>query len=316
MLIKEIYFEEEPRNKEETPEPTETDKELEPSEEALLTALEKEIEKEINLSADLEEEIQFDEDDPLQEKMNAGGFDYENKVIAALKKARVAGNIRSGAGASAAAADADMNIYGNVFNIEVKLNPNAQMGGSSIRYNKGGKINLVKPMEPDTNALLIDAVNAKKSDLNKLLSFLAKQKPASVNKSAIKFPMSVTREAWVNAQQKGLLVNAKVPLTADFIAKHYAKKGIYYIQIGNAGLFYMAKNPAKLPIPQLQGNITVEVRSARSGAKKLKDGTEVVGGGIRVQGRLKAKNKSPYTLDDPISIRAMLKNIKDKKKKK
>jgi hypothetical protein len=101
-------------------------------------------------------------------------------------------------------------------------------------------------------------------------------------------------------------VNVKIKNTVDFISKHYAKKGIFYIQIGGAGLFYLAGNPANLPIPQLQGNIDIEIRSARSGAKMLASGVEVVGGGIRVQARLKTKGQSPFTADDPGSLKRML----------
>jgi hypothetical protein len=314
LLIKEIYFKEEPNN-DEIIEPEEES--LDPEEEELLASLERETEREINLTAELEEVIHFDENNPLEEKMNLPGHNYENQVIKALKKARIAGNIKSGGGSSALAADADMNIYGDIFNIEVKLNPRAQMGGSSVRYSKGGEISLAKPLEPDTDALLIDAVKAKKKDLNNLLSFLSGHAPAKVNKNATKFPIAVTREAWNDAQKADLLVNTMVPLTANFIAKHYANKDIYYIQIGNAGLFYMAKNPAKLPVPKLKGKVTVEVRTGSKGTKnKLKDGTEIVGGGIRAQGRLTTENQSPYTLDDPDSIKAMLKDVKNKKKKK
>lgn len=122
--------------------------------------------------------------------------------------------------------------------------------------------------------------------------------------------MACTKDAWELAARKNLLVNVKIKNTVDFIAKHYAKKGIFYIQIGGAGLFYLAGNPANLPIPQLSGDINIEIRSARSGAKMLKSGIEVVGGGIRVQARLKTKGKSPYTADDVASLKAMLTAMK------
>ncbi len=283
---------------------------LGPGDEALLNAQEKNIELAINKSVD------FEEGRVLDEKMSAGGFAYEATVIKALMAARAAGNIKKGAGASAAASDADMNIFGKVFDVEVKLNRNAQMGGSSVRYNRTGGFNLVSPLEEDTEALLINAVKSKTKEINALLDFLVARDPEQINGRAVKFPLTCTREAWMEAQAANKLVNTRFPLTADFIAKHYAKKGIYYIQIGGSGLFYLSKNPANLPVPKLEGNIMIEVRSARGGSRKLSTGVRVVGAGIRVQGRLKAKNQSPFTIDDPKSIRAMLKAAQEPKKAK
>jgi hypothetical protein len=301
LTLESAYFSEEPLK--EQPK----DDILVPRDEMILKGMESSLEDEINKSVDLEESVTLDE------KMSAGGFAYETTVIKALRQAKATGNITKGAGASAAAADADMNIFGNIFDVEIKLNKNAQMGGSSVRYNKAGGINLVKQLEEDTESLLIKAVKSKSKELNSLLDYLAQQDPNQVNARAIKFPMTCTRDAWDSAAQAKKLVNAIVPLTANFIAKHYAKKGIYYIQIGGAGLFFLSENPANLPVPKLQGNVNVEIRSARSGTKQLASGLKVVSGGIRVQGRLKTKNQSPYTLDDPKSIKLMLAAVEDKR---
>ncbi|MFA6049799.1 MAG: hypothetical protein WC761_01260 [Candidatus Paceibacterota bacterium] len=278
---------------------------ISPQDEATLRSLETGIEREINKSVDdaaLE---------PISEGASQGGFDYEGTVLKAIGRAGIRGNITKGAGASAAAADADIKVNGQVYNIEVKLDKNAQMGGSSVRFGSQG-ISLVKPMEPDTQDILISAISSKAAELNKMIGYIAKQAPRAVNKRVTGFPMSCTKDGWESAAAKGLLVNTRFRHTTDFIAKHYAKKGIYYIQIGGAGLFYMAGNPANLPIPQLTGEINIEIRSARSGSKPLKSGIEVVGGGIRVQARLKTKGKSPYTADDPKSLIAMIAAMKVK----
>ncbi len=73
-------------------------------------------------------------DEDNLDETGAGGYEYEEMVIAALRQAGVVGNITSGAGASAAAADADIKIGGKVYNIEVKMDGKAQMGGTSLRY--------------------------------------------------------------------------------------------------------------------------------------------------------------------------------------
>lgn len=279
---------------------------LTPRDESVLVQLKTGIEKAIDQS--------IDEDIPansISESSNQGGFQYESTVISAIRKAGLTGKITSGAGANAAAADADIKIGGQIFNIEVKLNNNAQMGGSSVRFGREG-VTLVKEMERDTEELLKAAIANEATALNRFISFIANRTPKAINRKTSGFPMSCTKEAWDAAASKKLLVNVKIKHSADFIAKHYAKKGIFYIQIGGSGLFYLAGNPANLPIPKLSGDINIEIRSARSGAKTLASGIEVVGGGIRVQARLKASGKSPYTADDPASLLQMIQDMKKK----
>ena len=238
------------------------------------------------------------------DEMSQGGFDYEEAVIASIIEAGIVGNITSGAGASAAAADADIKIDGRIHKIEVKLDRNAQMGGTSLRYypqgnNLNQKFSIVsKAVDPDTVDLMEESLDSVIPDLNAFLDFIG----------AKHFPMTTTKEMWRKAVLAGLLkpLNVKIRQNTDFIINHYTKKGIPYIQIGGAGLFYLRSNPANLPIPQLDGAIDIELRPGRSGSRTNKDGVEVCGGGIRVQGRLKFKGESPYTLDDPDSIREML----------
>lgn len=275
--------------------------------ETILNDLKDQIEQDINDSIDSENQSFIDE------SIGANGLAYETTVLRAIKRAKMQGNIKQGAGYDNISADADISIDGKIFNVEVKLDKNAQMGGSSVRFDSKG-VNLVKPMEKGTNDVLIAAVSAKAEELNNLVGYLTKQRPTSVNQKVQGFPLACTEDAWTRAVNKGLLVNTVVKYTTDFIAKHYAKKGIYYIQLGGAGLFYMAGNPANLPVPKLKGDINIEIRSARSGAKALPSGLKVIGGGIRVQARLKTKGISPYTADSSASLGAMMDEMKKRKK--
>ena len=232
---------------------------------------------------------------------NINGFLYEEKIINNLLQLGLSGVITEAAGASASAPDADMKVDGKIFNIEIKMNKNAQMGGTSIRWSDS-KIKLVKQVDGEIEDLLIDAINNKKNDIINLLSFISEKQKEDFNT----FPITCEKEIWELAAKKNLLVNAKIKYDSNFIKEHYAKKNIYYMQIGEAGLFYLKENPANLPIPELNGEIDIEIRTGRSGSKKLKDGRKVVGGGIRVQGRLKTKNKSPYTLENIESIKRLI----------
>ena len=97
------------------------------------------------------------------------------------------------------------------------------------------------------------------------------------------------------------------------IIAHYNKKGVYYIQIGGAGLFYLGRDDVKLGVPPLEAQMQVEFGFRPSGSKpSAKYGIRVVGAGYRCQGRLRSKVKSPYTLDDPNSIRELFGQLNNK----
>ena len=113
----------------------------------------------------------------------------------------------------------------------------------------------------------------------------------------------------------------------SFILQHYKSKEVDYIQIGGKGLYYLSSNPANLPIPQLgDTGLVIEMRPGKSGSKKRIDpetGEKVrvrtpsdTGEGdfikasapFRTSARLDGGGlaQSPYTLDDPLSILAMM----------
>ena len=196
---------------------------------------------------------------------NELGFAYENEVIEALKVAGIAGTITEGAGASASDADADFIVGGKRYLLEVKKDADAQMGGTSVRYNQG-QFEIVSDSVDDSTASLI----------------IAALKP----------------------KEKGLLkpINAKVKRNTKFIIDHYKDKGIHYMQIGGAGLFYLDQNPANLPVPKLDGQIEIELRAGRSGSSLNADGIRRVSGLLRAQARLKFKGSSPISLDSQIGI--------------
>jgi len=243
------------------------------------------------------------------------GFEYEGVVLDAIRRAGFAGNISEGAGASAAAADADFFFRGKAYPVEVKLDSKAQMGGSSVRFTlsgPGGRAlktlnpSLVKPNGIPVDNILLDEVRK----LHKPLRSMLRRISELSQKDCIKFPVQCSKEIWTQVQDEGLLVNTKIQTSVDFITNHYESKGVHYIQFGDAGLFYLTNNVANLPVPKLSGGVHLEVRTARGGSKPCKDGGRAVTGAIRVQGRLKLGVRlSPYTLDNPDSIIKMFKEI-------
>jgi hypothetical protein len=109
-------------------------------------------------------------------------------------------------------------------------------------------------------------------------------------------PVPVRRQMVAEGYQK------KVQSTYDFNLEawksFYRKKGSSYIQIGDRGFFHLGENPLNLPIPELVGSISLEVRLYAAGT----NGRPYA----RVEIALKFKrlncNVSPYTLDKPAHI--------------
>jgi hypothetical protein len=238
--------------------------------------------------------------------MSKNGFTYEKTVLEAIKIAGISGLIENTAGANSNAPDADFCIDDQIYNLEIKLDDLAQMGGSSIMFDKqSDEFRLVSSVPDEINGALLEAISSKKNELCNLLEYIRyEERNLTI---AQKFPFSCSKETWEMAQQKNLLVNVKVPTTIDFLRHHLLKKNIHYIQIGGMGLYHVESNPANLPTEQLQGNFTVEIRTGRSGSKMHPRGFKTVTGAIRAQGRLNILNpKARYSMDDSLSIQQML----------
>jgi len=242
------------------------------------------------------------------------GYEYEKRVIEVLKQTGIVGNIHSAAGASSAVADADFKISDKIYNLEVKMDHRAQMGGVIIRVDPNvGLIELAKQdLDADTEKLVIENVENKMKDIKKLLTFLRKQEPKELQKNILSVPFTVSVDAWQAAVSKGLVksINRKISNSVKFITDHYKEKQTFYMQIGKSGLFYLDKNPAKLPIPQIKGGLNIEMRVSPSGPRENKTfGVQTYNITLRAQGRLDFKGKSSYTLDDPKSINILIMNM-------
>tara|TARA_Y100001938_G_C8056862_1_gene414905 strand:- start:737 stop:1450 length:714 start_codon:yes stop_codon:yes gene_type:complete len=233
---------------------------------------------------------------------NTQGFEYEDGVIAALNEAGCAGVITKGAGSSSVGADADFVVGGERYLVEVKKDAGAQMGGTSVRYCDGVFEMASSAVEQDTFDMIVEALKPRREDIDRFLDFVGGQR----------FPVSCTKDAWETAKVAGLLkpINAKIRKDTEFIVNHYKEKNIHYMQIGGAGLFYLDRNPANLPVPKLQGEIDIELRAGRSGSKVNSAGVPMVGGLLRAQGRLRFSGLSNFTLDNPESVRNLLINNK------
>lgn len=230
---------------------------------------------------------------------NIGGLEYETNVYNNLKKfgAELLCEAPTG-GFNAHDVDLSLRLRGIDTDIEIKADCHAQMGGTSISYDPlSGQISTIK--EIPNQDLILDSVRKITGHLDSLIEYLRKKD----DYTSEGFTIRTTKDAWDQAKSDGMLlpINLKVRQDTSFIHNHYTSKGINYIQMGGAGLFYLKDNPLDLPIPQLLGDIDIEIRAGRSGSKKIAYGNrefKACSGGIRVQGRLKFEEKSPISLDN------------------
>lgn len=233
------------------------------------------------------------------------GLDYELKIYKAIQQSGVdffkPGDKPAAGFSNVGAGDIEGTLNGKAFNIEVKLSADDQMGGGSFNYDmRTKKFTAAKKMDPADEELLLAAVQQKTKALDAYIMAARKLEPVKYHQGISGIPIKVSKKGRDELKAQGLLkdINTKVITDASFIEKHYNKKGVYYIQIGGSGLFYLGSNPFKLPIPRLKGEIQVEIRLAYSGTKgKFPDGTETRTAGLRFQGRLRTKGNSPHTID-------------------
>ena len=244
---------------------------------------------------------------------NINGLIYEQSIHSVISevgtKIKVVGDAPT-AGFNAHDTDMKLDIMGQMIDLEIKADLNAQMGGTSFSYDMAtGEFKPVKPIPEEDLNLILKEMSFYTSGMNTLIEEVRKSSPKSYNEKN-GFPLATTKKTWERIREENYLLplNAKVKRNTEFLHDHYSKKGVNYIQIGGAGLFYLKENPLSLPVPQLAGDMTLEIRPGRSGSTLREhrgDYHEFVSVGIRVQGRLKFKGKSPYTLDDPESLQQL-----------
>ncbi len=272
----------------------------------------------------------YEFDVPIDEKASLGGLEYEKTVSSVLQQilpqfkdqAKFVSLDCGTAGFCAFGVDLELDIGGKDFNVEIKQNTKAQMGGTSVRYNPetdSAEIVNTGAIDEDSRPYFISAVKSKKDAIVNWIDVIRKQPPPELHANLpYKFPVSgVTKEAWQAAVSSGALkaLNDKVRFqNTNLISSAYNKKNVYYIQIGGAGLFYLNKNPYNLPIPQFEGEIDIEFRLGPAGSKLRKIGDQqysVVSATYRCQGRLKTTIKSKMSLDNPEQAVSIIKHIID-----
>ena len=192
--------------------------------------------------------------------------------------------------------------------MEIKMNAKAQMGGTSIKYERDedevfgafpnrsiDRLDMGKISEDDRE-IFQKALQPMLKHMDNFIEYV-KNLPDPMYKDVEGFPIKIKVSDWKKLVADGILVplNKKIKFGAKFIRDHYQKKNVDYIQIGGVGLLHTGNDPLKLGVPMIDGEINVEMRlgAAGSGGKPTKSAN------YRVQGRLvMATIKSNINLDD------------------
>ncbi len=253
----------------------------------------------------------------LLETVAISGLEYEKKVYNVIKSViekekiinlELISDEPSGF-SSVGSGDIQCLYKGKPLNIEIKKSLNDQMGGTSVKYNLNTKkFEIVdKNISEDLKELILYAVEQKRKDIDNYLNAAKKEKPIEFHKKINGIPFTIAKKTREKLKNDGLLAKINTIIKSDisFIKDHYNKKNVFYINIGGAGLFYMGSNPLNLDIEELTGEIDIEIRIGFSGTKKTfptNPPTDARSANLRVQGRLKTKNKSKYNLDNEADI--------------
>ena len=189
------------------------------------------------------------------------GFLYEGRVFNKLKSKNLIPVGITPAGADASRPDAVF-LYKNVpHNLEVKLDLATDYGQGTLEY-KDGSWNLGGAQTPAAEEMrnILNAVGTVQFT-NTSWGYQGAPNKGTVDNNDITEEM--VREDYRRFKDKFL----SVPLSSLF--NYYAAKNTYYIQIGGYGMYYMAGNPANLPVPRFNGAMKLRIRLKRGGSTPI-----------------------------------------------
>jgi hypothetical protein len=235
---------------------------------------------------------------------------YEKNVLKSIETAGAQGNIKSIAGSNKHMADADIKINDVIYLVEVKMDSHAQMGGGSVGWSPD--VGFFPTGTGDVDDI-VTRLNHDKLLNDDIGAFIDLVNDELMGKETVTgFPMTIPKSTYVSLVKADMVkpLNRTFEYDIGFVFNHYAQKGTNYIQVGSKGLFFMAANPARLPVPLLTGRMQLEFRPGPAGSKLNATGERRKQVSLRVQARLKIDNVSPYTLDDAASVEQLIDAVK------
>ena len=189
------------------------------------------------------------------------GFLYEGRVFNKLKSKNLVPTGITPAGPDPSKPDAVFK-YNNVsYNLEVKLNLEADYGQGTLEYSQG-KWGLGGANTPQADEMrnILNSVGAVEFVNNQWGLMGIPYKGTVMNEQ---FTPEMVRQDYKRFTDRYL----NVPLSSLF--NYYASKNTSYLQIGGYGMYYMGSNPANLPVPQFNGALRLRIRTKRGGSNPI-----------------------------------------------
>ena len=189
------------------------------------------------------------------------GFLYEGRVFNKLKSKNLVPFGVKPAGPDPSKPDAVF-LYDKVpHNLEVKLDLATDFGQGTLEYKDGAwSLGGADTTAAEEMRNILNAVGTVQFT-NTSWGYQGAPNKGTVENKDITEEM--VREDYRRFKDKFL----SVPLSSLF--NYYAAKNTYYIQIGGYGTYYMASNPANLPVPRFNGAMKLRIRLKRGGSTPI-----------------------------------------------
>jgi len=188
----------------------------------------------------------------------------------------------------------DSSVYYNpngngTFRVGARIQSDGTLkGGKVVNGGLKGKFGLAKPkmFTPEMKEKIYAVLEEKESDILAWIEALKDDRRIVSyeweNDSQLNALFKTTYEKYQEARSSGLLTQAgagyggaeTITIGQEAINQIYNSKGIYYIQIGGKGLYYMGSNPANLPIKEMKAEVNMELRPRPSSRDKADVRTE------------------------------------------
>lgn len=217
------------------------------------------------------------------------GFLYEGRVHNKLKAKNLVPRGFTPAGSDPNAPDAMFIRNRTSHKLEVKLDLKADYGQGTLEY-QNGIWRLGGSATPAAEELrgLMRAVGIE-SFANS--QWGPKGAPFKGNVDTANF----TQEMVSSDYQK--FKDGFLTIPSSSLHSYYAAKGTYYIQIGDYGMYYMAANPAGLPVPQFNPGLRIRIRIKRGGSFPINNYRFTTA--LQVTTR---PGRSPYNIDKDVDF--------------
>lgn len=187
----------------------------------------------------------------IERQTDNEGILYERKINALLKKYKLQSRSFRGAETDQSRPDSELLFKKETYYVEVKHSPAKDFGQIPLHYDEKKKwIFSAKSAVPELAEAFEQMGVLKK--INKQWKDLGPPRKFTVASHLLK---PKDRE-----YDKETFYEIFVDIPIDSVAEYYNSKGVYYIQIGKYGFYYLGENPMKLKIPEFKVPLQLRVR--------------------------------------------------------